>query len=60
MDDFIETKSCWGITVRAVAVFAGIVAFSAVLSDEEGLSLADPGAAKTVADADLSTVVASQ
>ena len=40
MDEFETSKSCWGITVRAVAVFAGIVAFTAALSDEGSLEIA--------------------
>ena len=52
MDEFETSKSCWGVTVRAVAVFAGLVAFTAALTDDN--------AVQTASTDEPTAVVASQ
>ena len=49
MDDFERSEDCWGVALRAVVVFVGVVALSAAFTGDEGERAADAAAATEVA-----------
>ena len=34
MDEFTPAKGCWGVTLRAVAVFAGVLGIVTLVADD--------------------------
>ena len=48
MDEFEQTASPWGVTIRAVAAFCAVVAVTAALTHDGDLQIADANGATAI------------